>query len=258
MRLDPTLPISTGLLQSEPKQSVLLSAHDLALGHYGQCAARGITCHFEKASLNAIVGANGSGKSTLLQTLLGHLRPLEGRVSRHLPRRDMAYLPQLSTVAREVPMTVCDFVTLGSWSDSSWWRSLCSGPALDRSLEALAAVGLRGLEGRWINELSGGQFQRVRFARLMVQAAPLVLLDEPFSGVDQQTCADLMCLIEQWQQQGHTVIAVLHDLALVRAHFPQTLALSAQGDCALWGVTTEVLARHETAVAGHQGMEYRA
>lgn len=227
----------------------LLSAQSLAIGYGSRCVARGISCDLAAGSLTAVVGGNGSGKSTLLKTLLGHLRPLEGQVRRAVPVRDTAYLPQLGEVERAAPMTVCDFVSLGTWAETSWWRSLRGGAALARTLEAIAAVGLTGLEGQWIGDLSGGQFQRVRFARLMVQAAPLVLLDEPFSGVDEQTTADLLCLIGQWQQEGAAVIAVLHDLGLVRRHFPHTLALSAAGGAPACGPTAEVLRRHRPCAA---------
>lgn len=224
-------------------EAPLLLLDRLAIGHRrNDCVLRGLSGRFEAGSLTAIVGANGSGKSTLLKTLVGQLAPLEGEVRCQIARPDIGYLPQLDEIDRRVPMTVCDFVALGHWRRASWWRSLGRAPWRDLTLEAIHAVGLRGLEGRWIDELSGGQFQRVRFARLLVEQAPLVLLDEPFSGIDSQTTEDLLCLIHQWHQQGTTVIAVLHDMALVRQHFPQTLALSPP-TAALWGATGEVLDR---------------
>lgn len=104
---------------------------------------------------------------------------------------------------------------------------------------ALAAVGLSGFETRGLDTLSGGQLQRARFARLILQDAPVVLLDEPFAAVDQRTTADLLALLHVWQRQGRTVIAVLHDTAQVREHFPLTLLLAREP--VAWGTTAEVL-----------------
>lgn len=92
--------------------------------------------------------------------------------------------------------------------------------------EAVAAVGLQGFEQRTLDTLSGGQFQRALFARLMLQDAPVVLLDEPFTGVDARTLEDLVCVLRRWHEAGRTVVAVLHDLELVRAVFPTTTLLA--------------------------------
>jgi zinc/manganese transport system ATP-binding protein len=97
---------------------------------------------------------------------------------------------------------------------------------------ALARVGLAEMESRPIQALSAGQFQRVLFARTIVQDAKLILLDEPFTAVDAATTRLLLSVIQEWHAQGRTVIAVLHDMDLVRLHFPHTLMLA--GQTALW------------------------
>ena len=107
------------------------------------------------------------------------------------------------------------------------------------ALDTLAAVGLAGCERRVISDLSAGQFQRVLFARLLLQDAPVILLDEPFNAVDERTTADLLALLHRWHREGRTVVAVLHDLAMVRAHFPRTLLLAREPIA--WGATAEVL-----------------
>ena len=107
--------------------------------------------------------------------------------------------------------------------------------ARDEIEQALAAVGLDGFENRPIGTLSGGQMQRVLFARVLLQDARLILLDEPFNAIDAKTTADLMALVRRWHGEGRTVLAVLHDMELVRAHFPETLLL-ARGPVA-WGPT---------------------
>jgi len=104
---------------------------------------------------------------------------------------------------------------------------------------ALHGVGLQGFEDRNIGSLSSGQLQRVLFARLLVQDADLILLDEPFSAIDSATSAALLTFILQWHRQGRTVIAVLHDDALVRTHFPDSMLLARE--LVAWGTTADVL-----------------
>lgn len=108
-----------------------------------------------------------------------------------------------------------------------------------RITEALAAVGLGGFEKRTIGSLSGGQVQRALFARLMLQNSPLVLLDEPFNAIDASTTADLINVVKTWHGEGRTILAVLHDIEAVRAHFPQTLLLARE--LVAHGPTNEVL-----------------
>ncbi len=110
---------------------------------------------------------------------------------------------------------------------------------LARVHSALQTVGLQGFDQHPVGTLSSGQLQRVLFARLLVQDAPLVLLDEPFSAVDSTTTAALLALVLQWHAEGRTVVAVLHDEAQVRTHFPQTLLLARE--CIAWGPTPQVL-----------------
>ena len=105
--------------------------------------------------------------------------------------------------------------------------------------DAIATVGLAGFESRPIGTLSGGQWQRALFARLVVQDARVVLLDEPFTAVDPRTTDELLALLQRWHAEGRTVIAVLHDLDQVRRHFPLTLLLARHR--ARFGRTDEVL-----------------
>lgn len=112
---------------------------------------------------------------------------------------------------------------------------------------ALQQVGLAGFNQRSLDSLSGGQLQRVLFARLLLEDAPLILLDEPFAAVDEATTADLLALIQQWHQQGRTIIAVLHDLHQVRSHFPKCLLLAR--DVFGLGATAEVLTPENLARA---------
>jgi len=212
--------------------------HDVGLA-YGQVpVVTGISGRFLQGTLTAIIGPNGGGKTTLLKGLLGLIPPCAGEITLRHPRRDMAYLAQASEIDMGFPVTVADFVSMGLWSRIGGLRGVT--PCLAQQVsEAIAAVGLDGFGKRWMDELSGGQFQRMRFARLLVQDAPVVLLDEPFAGVDEETTKALLRLIAAWHAQGKTVIAVLHDLDMVAAHFPQTLAVA--GHMVVWGETTSAL-----------------
>lgn len=201
-----------------------------------------LTGHIAKGSMTAIIGANGTGKSTLLKTLLKLQSPVSGQLSftgGSTPR--IAWLPQLAEMDRQFPATVYDVVCMGAWPARGLFSSLNRQNRL-RVADAIERVGLSALSKQPIETLSGGQFQRMLFARLLVQDAPLVLLDEPFTGVDSQTSDFLMSLICQMHQAGQTVMAVLHDNERVNQHFPHVLLLTQ--DHFHWGDATVVLPRY--------------
>lgn len=211
--------------------------HDLTLGYDRHPAVHHLSLRIAPGSLVALVGPNGAGKSTLIKALAGALRPIAGSV-RGLSGQRMAWLPQHSDLDPSFPIDVRRMVAMGLWHRvgalgrfSAEHHRLCD--------QALAAVGLQGFESRGLDTLSGGQRQRALFARLILQDAPVVLLDEPFAAVDSRTCADLLALLHGWQRQGKTVIAVLHDLSQVRGHFPLTLLLARE--LVAYGPTADVL-----------------
>lgn len=218
----------------------LVRLTDLTLGYRRHPAVHHLSGGFRDGSLTAVVGPNGAGKSTLLKAMVGALRPLGGRVAlRGLTAADIAYLPQQAEIERDFPIDVLDTVLLGHWRRVGLFRSI--GGALTRQAEeALAAVGLSGFERRPIAALSAGQFQRVLFARLLLQDARLILLDEPFTAIDARTTADLLDVVRRWHGERRTVVAVLHDLEQVRSHFPDTLLLAREP--VAWGCTADALA----------------
>jgi zinc/manganese transport system ATP-binding protein len=229
---------------------------DLTLGYDQHPAVHHLSLSIAPGSLLALVGPNGAGKSTLIKALAGQLRPLGGRLA-GLERNRMAWLPQHSDLDRSFPITVRDMVALGLWHRvgalgrfNRAHRALCD--------DALAQVGLGGFERRGLDSLSGGQLQRALFARLILQDAPVVLLDEPFAAVDQRTTEDLLALLHRWQAQGRTVIVALHDLVQVRAHFPLTLLLART--CIAYGATASVLTAEHWAQAHrlHEAFDERA
>ena len=214
-----------------------LTLHDLTVSYRGHPAVHHLSGRFEPAALTAVVGPNGAGKSTLLAAMAGALRGHEGRIERDTSRA-LAWLPQASELDRSFPVQVQDLVALGLWSRLGSLRGLGADDRT-RVAQALAAVGLAGFERRWLAELSAGQVQRVLFARVLLQDAGVILLDEPFNAIDARTTAELLALLPRWRDEGRTVIAVLHDLDQVREHFDQTLLLAREA--VAWGPTAEVL-----------------
>lgn len=201
-----------------------ITLHDLTVGYERHPAVHHVSLRWPAGSLAAVVGPNGAGKSTLLKCVAGRLRPMHGRVQGVLSAQ-VAYLPQTSEVDRSFPITVAELVAMGLWHELGPLRRPDAAQR-QRIEQAIAEVGLQGFEHRTLATLSGGQFQRALFARLMLQDAPVVLLDEPFTGVDARTLEELLCVLRRWHEQGRTVIAVLHDLALVRAVFGWTTLLA--------------------------------
>lgn len=198
-----------------------------------------LSVSFQPGSLTALVGANGSGKTTLLRALAG-LHPLaHGRIEGGGPRH-VALLPQGSQLDRGFPISCLDVVTLAA-PRLGWFRA-AGAAQRQAATAALARVGLAGLEDRPLEALSAGQFQRLLFARTMLQDAPVVLLDEPFTAVDTDTATHLLSVLQDWHAQGRTLIVVLHDMPLVHRHFPRTLLLTGDGG-AVWGPTASIAPR---------------
>jgi zinc/manganese transport system ATP-binding protein len=212
---------------------------DLTLGYGRRPAVHHLSGEIATGSLMAVVGPNGAGKSTLLKGIVGTLRPLQGQVElAGRARTGIAYLPQAADLDRSFPLSVYDLVAMGLWSRAGLFGSI-GRQDRGRIEEAVAAVGLTGFERRAISTLSGGQMQRVLFARLLLQDAEIILLDEPFTAIDAKTTADLLDLVRRWHHESRTVIAVLHDLDVVKRVFPQTLLIAREP--VAWGDTGEVL-----------------
>lgn len=230
-----------------------ITLHNLTVSYRQHPALHHLSGVFARGTLTAIIGPNGAGKSTLLKSIAGLLphassqtalsAPAQGTrrpsaLQVHVPRAALAYLPQQSEIDRSFPLTVRDCVLLGLWGRTGAWGR--ASPTLLTQVDAaLHTVGLQGFEQRPVGTLSSGQVQRMLFARLIVQDAQLILLDEPFNAVDSKTSSALLSLVLQWHREGRTVLAVLHDDALVQAHFPHTLLLARE--CIAWGETAEVL-----------------
>jgi zinc/manganese transport system ATP-binding protein len=219
--------------------AVQLQFRDVTLGYDRHPAVHHLSGEVAPGALLAVIGPNGAGKSTLFRGLVGILKPLAGSIARRgVDAREIAYLPQIADIDRSFPISVFDFVGTGLWRATGIFGGIGKA-AREKIAQALSAVGLSGFENRVIGTLSGGQMQRMLFARLMLQDARLIVLDEPFNAIDAKTSADLLLLVKHWHSEGRTVLAALHDMDLVRAHFPETLLLARES--VAWGATAQVL-----------------
>jgi zinc/manganese transport system ATP-binding protein len=230
-----------------PHSGARVTVENLTVAYERHPALHHINGCFAPGSLTAIVGPNGAGKSTLVKAIAGALRTAGGRIQcEGIGAGGVAYLPQQTEIERSFPITVLDTVLLGHWRRIGW-RHRVSAAQAEAAFAALDTVGLSRFEERPISTLSAGQFQRVLFARLMLQNAPLIVLDEPFTALDARTTHDLLVIVERWHGEGRTVIAVLHDFEQVRAHFPQALLLARQ--VIAWGQTADVMSAAHLAQA---------
>ncbi|MAE44372.1 MAG: ABC transporter [Magnetovibrio sp.] len=217
----------------------ILHFDNLTLGYDRHPAVHHLQYAIRAGALVAVVGPNGAGKSTLLKGIVGNLAPFGGEIRlTGIEVSEIAYLPQQVNIDRSFPISVFDMVAMGLWRKTGAFRRF--GREGDRKVgEALDIVGLGGFEKRPIGTLSGGQMQRSLFARLLLQDARLILLDEPFTAIDPATVRDLKGLIRRWHGERRTVVAVLHDLDEVRTDFPETLLLAREQIAA--GPTENVL-----------------
>jgi zinc/manganese transport system ATP-binding protein len=216
-----------------------LKFNDLTLGYDRHPAVHHLDGVVERGALVAVVGPNGAGKSTLFKGIVGVLSPFAGAIDLcGASARDIAYLPQAAEIDRSFPINVYDMVAMGLWRQTGLLGGI-GARERDRIETAISAVGLTGFERRPIGTLSGGQMQRVLFARLLLQDARLIVLDEPFAAIDAKTASDLIDLVRRWHNEERTVLAALHDLDLVRTNFPEALLLAREP--VAWGKAVEVL-----------------
>jgi ABC-type Mn2+/Zn2+ transport system ATPase subunit len=191
----------------------LLVVDDLAVGYGGAPVLEGVSFALEAGQRIGVLGPNGGGKSTLFRTLLGELEPVSGGFS---AAGGYGYVPQTERSRLDYPVSALDVALMGTLSRLPWWkRPGREGRAA--ALAALSRVGLAGRDGSQFGELSGGQRQRVLVARALVQDAPVLLLDEPFTGVDQPSAELLERLLAELAAEGRGILIATHDVDQVRA-----------------------------------------
>ena len=192
--------------------TALVVAEGLAAGYSGPPAIEDVTFALRRGDRIGILGPNGGGKSTLLRVLLGELRPQVGRVE---VRGACGYVPQTERSRLDYPVSALDVALMGTLSRVAWWKPV--GRRERRfALAALERVGLGALANEQFGELSGGQRQRVLVARALVQDAPILLLDEPFTGVDRPSAELLEQLLDELAQAGRGILVATHDLEQAR------------------------------------------
>lgn len=207
-----------------------IAVHNLSVSYRSVAALQSISVDIPSGILLAIAGPNGGGKTTFIKALLGLVAPDSGTTSLfnstlEKERSRIAYIPQRLSVDWDFPATVFDVVLMGRYASIGWLR----WPSADdkaMAYEALAQVGLAAYSDRHISELSGGQQQRVFVARALVQQADLLLLDEPFVGVDIKTEQVIIGILRALQQQGKTIVVVHHDLQTLSDYFDWVLLLN--------------------------------
>ena len=193
--------------------SALLEARDLAAGYGGPPVLQGVTFEASAGERIGVLGPNGGGKSTLFRVLLGELRPLRGAFRR--PPR-LGFVPQTERSRLDYPISALDVALMGTLSRVPSWRPV--GRAERRAaLAALDRVGLAALAGEQFGELSGGQRQRVLVARALVQDAPIMLLDEPFTGVDRPSEELITRLLEALAEERRGLLIATHDVEQARS-----------------------------------------
>jgi ABC-type Mn2+/Zn2+ transport system ATPase subunit len=193
--------------------AVVIAASGLAAGYGGSPAISAVDFRLAKGQTLALLGPNGGGKTTLLRALLGELRPLAGTLR---VEATCATVPQTERSRLDYPVSALDVATMGALPLLPWWRRP-GRREREAAAQALDRVGLAGLAGETFGRLSGGQRQRALIARALVQDASVLLLDEPFSGLDRSSGEALEALIWELAAEGRAIVTATHDLTQARA-----------------------------------------
>ena len=226
---------------SQPKSGELLArARDLAVGYGGPAVLQGVSFDVRAGARIAVLGPNGGGKTTLFRALLRELAPLTGEVE---VAARIALVAQTERSRLDFPVTALDVATMGSVARIAWYRRPGRRERA-QALDALGAVGLRELAGRTFGDLSGGQRQRVLIARALVQEAGLLLLDEPFTGLDAPSAALLEELLRELADRGHGLLIATHDVEQARTW---DLVLCLNGRQVAFGTPEQALTRESLA-----------
>jgi ABC-type Mn2+/Zn2+ transport system ATPase subunit len=195
-----------------------------------QIALEAMTVAIPRGKITGIIGPNGSGKTTFLKSILGLVGMLSGEVrffDRPLDqvREDVAYVPQRESVDWDFPASVFDVVSMGRLNPKRWWQRV-SADDKKMILSALDQVNMTEFRHRQIGQLSGGQQQRVFLARALAQRASLILMDEPFVGVDMASQEAILKVLQELRDNGKSIVIVHHDLSTVATYFDHVLLLN--------------------------------
>lgn len=210
--------------------TAVLNIENLTVSYSNNKALYNVSCTIPSKQIIGIIGPNGGGKSTFIKAIMGLLPIQQGRIevlgnSIKKSYKHIAYVPQKNTFDLSFPILVEDVVIMGRYSHMPWWR-LNKSKHMEKVYDSLRKVGLYELRKRQIGELSGGQLQRVLIARALAQEAELLLLDEPFAGIDIASENIIMDLLKELKDLGKTIFLVHHDLSKVDKYFDSLILLN--------------------------------
>jgi zinc/manganese transport system ATP-binding protein len=219
----------------------MLAINNLTLGYDKHPVVHHLNAVILKGDSVAIIGPNGGGKSTLLKGIANLISPLEGTITKNVANSKIAYLPQKSTIDKNFPISTFELVATGLIHNKGWFKKFNKE---DYKLinNAIHIVGLEGFKHKPLCVLSGGQLQRALFARLILQNAELILLDEPFNAIDTKTSLALLDIINLWKSENRTIISVLHNYSYAKQYFSKTLILARE--IVAFGDTNNTLVNH--------------
>ncbi len=207
-----------------------ISIKSLSVSYEEKIVLKDVNLSIFPGRITGIVGPNGAGKSTLYKAILGLLEPNTGSISIqgrkvHDVRKKMAYVPQKDGVNWQFPTTVYDVVLMGRFPHKRIFQILSSEDH-QIAVDAMHSLGIHEFRNRQIGALSGGQQQRVFIARALCQQADIILLDEPFVGVDVKTEQQIIQILKNLSDEGKTIMMIHHDLTKVRTYFDDIILLN--------------------------------
>lgn len=208
----------------------MIQVENLSVAYGSNMVFENISTKFIPGKITGIIGPNGAGKSTLIKAMIGMIKSQQGFVKykdRNLAtlKQDIAYVEQRKDIDLTFPISVYEVVLSGSYGRLGLFKDPTK---IDKqeALQALDRVELTKFKDRQIGSLSGGQLQRVFVARAILQHANIVILDEPFVGIDMQSEHQIMEILREWKNEGKTIIVIHHDLNKVRTYFDNLLILN--------------------------------
>ncbi len=208
---------------------IAIDVQHLTVSYHARAALLDVSVGIERNQLIGVIGPNGAGKSTFIKSILGFIKPDVGSVkingeSAQTARGKVAYVPQRGAVDWDFPITVAEVALMGRYQRIPWYKN--PSPAdREAALEALEMVRMQEFATRQIGELSGGQQQRVFLARALSQGSDILLLDEPFAGVDAATERAILEVLERAKKTGKTLVVVHHDLATAAEYFDKLILI---------------------------------
>ena len=213
----------------DSRPEIAIKVEDLTVSYGPVPALLDISVEIPAGELIGVIGPNGSGKSTLIKSMMGFVKPDVGEVflfGKEVSQTKglIAYVPQRGSVDWDFPITVREVAAMGRYGHRRWWQDL-SRTDYAAAEEALEQVRMSDFSKRQIGQLSGGQQQRVFMARALAQDADILLLDEPFAGVDAATERAILDVLQKTKASGKTVVVVHHDLATAAEYFDKLILL---------------------------------